>query len=104
MVNSQTIEHLKSLIKNPEAVVIPQLPDVTEYPLHQEKLSLGELPYKLGDSKATRKAYGDALVRLAKTDTHRRIVSCDADVSNSTFSETYWKVHKEQCVECFIAE
>ncbi len=95
---------MNTLIKNPETVLVPQLPDIKEYPLHTEKLSLGELPYKIGDNIATRKAYGDALVRLSTTDTHRRIVSCDADVSNSTFSETYWKVHKEQCVECFIAE
>ena len=47
--------------------------------------------YKLGDSVATREAYGTALAALGGID--RRIVALDADVKNSTFSERFEKAH-----------
>ena len=47
--------------------------------------------YKLGDSVATREAYGTALAALGAID--RRVVALDADVKNSTFSERFEKVH-----------
>ena len=43
--------------------------------------------YKLGDSVATREAYGTALARLGAADA--RIVALDADVKNSTFSDRF---------------
>jgi transketolase len=57
---------------------------------------------KIGDSVATREAYGDALVKIA--DVSLRIVALDGDTKNSTFSEKLLKSHPERVLEMFIAE
>jgi len=57
---------------------------------------------KLGDSVATREAYGDALVKVAEKDA--RVVALDGDTKNSTFSEKLLKAHPERFLEQFIAE
>ena len=64
--------------------------------------STGASAYKLGDSVATREAYGAAIARLAATDD--RIVALDADVKNSTFSEKFEQQHPRRFYQCFIAE
>jgi|SRR5579859_5602563 len=51
---------------------------------------------------ATRKAYGNALARLA--DFFPEIVVLDAEVSNSTFSEIFRNAHPERFFEMYIAE
>jgi len=57
---------------------------------------------KIGDSVATREAYGDALAKLAgKND---RIVALDGDTKNSTFSEKVLKARPDRFFEMFIAE
>jgi transketolase len=58
--------------------------------------------YKIGDSVATREAYGAALVKLGGVDP--RVVVLDADVMNSTFSEKFAKVFPGRFYENFIAE
>ena len=58
--------------------------------------------YKLGESVATREAYGAALARLGAGDD--RIVALDADVKNSTFSEKFEQQHPERFYQTFIAE
>jgi transketolase len=63
--------------------------------------TLGTLPYKLGDSVATREAYGAALARLGADD---RIVALDADVGNSTFSDRFEKQFPERFYQHYIAE
>jgi len=65
----------------------------------------GALPgpeYKLGDSVATREAYGTALAKLGGVDP--RIVVLDADVGNSTFSERFEHKFPDRFYEAFIAE
>src|SRR5262245_58550760 len=65
----------------------------------------GEPPapaYKLGDSVATREAFGAALARLGGVDP--RIVALDGDVKNSTFTEKFEAEHPERLYQCFIAE
>jgi transketolase len=58
--------------------------------------------YALGDSVATREAYGTALVKLGEVDP--RVVVLDADVGNSTFSERFEKVFPGRFYQNFIAE
>ena len=58
--------------------------------------------YKLGESVATREAYGAALARLGAGDD--RIVALDADVKNSTFSEKFEQQHPQRFYQTFIAE
>jgi transketolase len=62
-----------------------------------------ELPrYELGTEVATRKAYGDALAALGSA--RPDVVVLDGEVSNSTFAETFAKVHPERYFEMYIAE
>ena len=64
--------------------------------------TVGASLYKLGDSVATREAYGAAIARLGASDT--RIVALDADVKNSTFSEKFEQEHPQRFYQMFIAE
>jgi transketolase len=58
--------------------------------------------YDVGESVATRKAYGDALaaVGAARGD----VVALDGEVSNSTFSELFRDAHPDRYFEMYIAE
>jgi transketolase len=58
--------------------------------------------YKVGDTVATREAYGSAIARLGAADD--RIVALDADVKNSTFSEKFEQQQPERFYQNFIAE
>jgi transketolase len=58
--------------------------------------------YKIGDSVATREAYGAALVRAGEAD--QRIVAMDGDTKNSTYSDKFYKKFPNRFTECFIAE
>ena len=58
--------------------------------------------YQCGSQVATRNAYGDALAALGAADP--RVVALDADVGNSTFSQTFEKAHPDRFVETYIAE
>ncbi len=51
---------------------------------------------------ATRKAYGNALVRIFPK--FNNMVVLDAEVSNSTFAETFKKVYPDHFFEMYIAE
>lgn len=51
---------------------------------------------------ATRRAYGNALVRLANE--YPALVVLDAEVSNSTYAEFFKAVHPERFFEMYIAE
>jgi transketolase len=80
---------------------MPRLPSRGSPPI-TPRATLGRAPYGLGDKKATRKAFGDALAALAKMDP--RIFVLDGDVKNSTFTEEAMDVAPEQFVEGYIAE
>jgi transketolase len=58
--------------------------------------------YTMGESVATREAYGTAIAKLAEADP--RVVALDADVKNSTFSDRFEKVAPDRFYENFIAE
>lgn len=58
--------------------------------------------YKLGESVATRLAYGTALAKLAQN--NDRVIALDGDTKNSTFSDKLKKVFPDRYIECFIAE
>jgi transketolase len=57
--------------------------------------------YAVGDSVATRKAYGQALAALGvRTD----VVAMDGEVSNSTFADEFAQKYPERYFEMYIAE
>jgi len=58
--------------------------------------------YTLGEQIPTRKAYGHALAALGTI--NKSIISLDAEVKNSTFSELFEQAHPRRFIECFIAE
>jgi transketolase len=67
-----------------------------------KKATVGTLSYKLGESVASREAYGTALAKLGDGDD--RIVALDGDVKNSTFSEKFEERHADRFFQNFIAE
>ena len=58
--------------------------------------------YKAGQSVASREAYGMGLRKLAAV--HPKVYALDADVKNSTFSETLEKEFPERLIQTYIAE
>lgn len=58
--------------------------------------------YKLGESVATRLAYGTALAKIGANNT--RVIALDGDTKNSTFSDKLKNVFPDRYIECFIAE
>jgi transketolase len=70
---------------------------------HQFPTGSASLPrWELGQSVATRRAYGDALsaVGTARGD----VVVLDGEVSNSTYADIFKKAHPDRFFEMFIAE
>ena len=65
-------------------------------------ISIAKPEYKIGDLVATRKAYGQALVRMFPK--YRDMVVLDGEVSNSTYAEIFGKQYPERFFEMFIAE
>ncbi len=83
-------------------IVKPQPPeDLAPAPL-SERQKFAPPTFEKGKPYATRQAYGDALKALgaARPD----VVVVDAEVSNSTFSETFKKAYPERFFEMYIAE
>ncbi|MEM3113057.1 MAG: transketolase [Candidatus Pacearchaeota archaeon] len=69
-----------------------------------KKFKIGKIRqnfYKLGDMMATREAFGNALLSLAKDE---KVLSIDAETSDSTRAEKIKEHNKNQAIECFIAE
>ena len=58
--------------------------------------------YSLGSEVATRTAYGNALAAIGSVD--QRVVALDADVGNSTFSQTFEQAFPERFYQTYIAE
>jgi transketolase len=58
--------------------------------------------YSIGENVATRRAYGEALVKIFPE--FPDIVVLDAEVSNSTYAEIFKKHYPERFFECFVAE
>ncbi|MDL1889938.1 transketolase [Nitrospirales bacterium NOB] len=59
-------------------------------------------PYKVGESVATREAFGAALLALGEA--NPSVVALDADVKNSTYSDKFGKRFPDRFLENFIAE
>lgn len=69
---------------------------------HNTNIHPQETPSPIGEPIATRKAYGNALVRLFPE--HPNLVVLDAETSNSTYAETFKKAYPDRFFEMFIAE
>lgn len=101
----KVIQHLRGLIKNQGPLQIhPQKPLKDDAPVVDiSNIKLESPPnYKLGESVATRVAYGTALAKIAQN--NPRVIALDGDMKNSTYSEKIKKVDASRFIECFIAE
>ncbi len=58
--------------------------------------------YPVGESIATRRAYGDALVALGAA--RSNVVALDAEVSNSTYADAFAETYPDRYFEMYIAE
>jgi len=87
---------------NDPAPVVPAPAAVAAEPAVDHLAKMPAPNYKLGDSVATREAYGTALAALGAIDP--RVVALDADVKNSTFSDRFEKQFPERFYQMFIAE
>jgi transketolase len=98
----QALAELESqLVPEEGPVPVPQAPQRRQRDAPRPA-PLGAPPYKLGDSVATREAFGTAIARLGAADD--RIVALDADVKNSTFTDKFEQQHPERFYQSFIAE
>jgi transketolase len=88
-------------VADEEPLSPPQMPAKRSRPAARPA-RLDPPAYKLGESVATREAYGTAIARLGAAD--ERIVALDADVGNSTFSEKFEQQHPQRFYQNFIAE
>jgi transketolase len=98
---AKAIAELQPTAKSGVGVAIPA-PNQLPAPNHAAPASYPPLGYKVGDSVATREAYGNALARMGEVD--QRIVAMDGDTKNSTYSEKFMKKFPARFTECFIAE
>jgi transketolase len=79
------------------------IPEPAEMPSMNDYMRKLDMESVIHSGKfATRKAYGIALRALGET--NPGVVVLDADVSNSTFADTFSKSNAERFVECKIAE
>lgn len=76
-------------------------PEDTE-PLRLVSHKAKDIDYPMSKPVATRKAYGNALVRIYPQ--FPDIVALDAEVSNSTFSEIFKEAYLDRFFEMYIAE
>lgn len=99
------IEHLKSLIRNngPLQIAPPSPQKESAKKVDISHIQLATPPsYQLGESVATRLAYGTALAKIAMN--NDRVIALDGDTKNSTFSDKLRKAFPDRYIECFIAE
>lgn len=99
------INHLNGMIQNKGPLQIaaqkPLKDDAT--PVNIANIRLATPPeYKMGESVATRFAYGTALTKIAQN--NGRVIALDGDTKNSTYSDKLKKVFPDRYIECFIAE
>uniref|UniRef100_A0A1B6FLZ4 transketolase n=1 Tax=Cuerna arida TaxID=1464854 RepID=A0A1B6FLZ4_9HEMI len=101
---TDVIKHLESMVKNKGKISLgPQevIDDAPKIDITNVRLS-SPPNYKLGDSIATRLAYGTALIKIAEN--NPRVIALDGDTKNSTFSCKIKEVSPDRYIECYIAE
>jgi transketolase len=98
----QTLKNLEGKLSGSKTAWKPNLPAKSAKAKPSKAKKMAAPPYKLGDSVATRKAFGQALAALAKADS--RVVAVDADVKNSTYTENLEEVDSKRFFEGYIAE
>jgi transketolase len=97
----QAIDLLQQHAMSALDVKIPK-PGLSTIHAYSIPTSYPPIHYQLGQSIATRKAFGSALARLGRT--LPQLVVLDGDVQNSTYTENFAQLYPERFIECYIAE
>ena len=97
----KAIDELTTRIKPTKAVPKFKLPPAVSPPTPSTK-PMAPPAYKIGDTVATREAFGTALAALGEAD--HSVVALDADVKNSTYTDKFGKQFPNRFFENFIAE
>ena len=82
-----------------QPTIAPPTPGVSGVPMRKAMVPPS---YKVGDSAATREAFGVALLALGEA--NHSVVALDADVKNSTYTDKFGKQFPARFFENFIAE
>ncbi|XP_005097854.1 transketolase-like protein 2 [Aplysia californica] len=99
----EAIKAIRKNIANPGPHnIIPTQPTLNLKPINEKAPLATEPAYKLGESVATRLAYGTALAKLGKA--NDRVIAMDGDTKNSTFALKFKDAFPDRFVECYIAE
>jgi transketolase len=98
----QAADALKELGDRTPVTVSVNKPQGSTQATARERTALQLPAYKLGETVAVRKAYGETLKALGSSLSD--IVVVDAEVSNSTYAEDFAKAYPERFFEQFIAE
>ncbi|WP_328681138.1 transketolase [Streptomyces sp. NBC_00322] len=87
----------------PRAIHVDVQPPPSARVLHGTRSGQAEPPrFDIGDSVATRTAYGKALAALGSE--RADVVALDGEVGDSTRTEYFAKAHPSRYFECYIAE
>jgi transketolase len=97
----KALNELTSRLKPDSAQPKINLPTAGKAPAIS-KGTIAPAPYNIGDSAATREAFGVALLALGEA--NPLVVALDADVKNSTYSDKFGKRFPDRFLENFIAE
>jgi transketolase len=97
----KALSELKAMLTGAGEPKARRVPRETTPAPHQP-VSIEPPNYKIGDSVATREAYGNALLKLGAVDP--AVVALDGDTKNSTYSEKFYKAYPNRFFEAFIAE
>ncbi|MBH0192695.1 MAG: transketolase [Nitrospira sp.] len=97
----KAIDELTRSLKPTKAVPKYKLPPATSSRTPSAK-PMAPPAYKIGDTVATREAFGAALAALGAADPS--VVALDADVKNSTYTDKFGKQFPDRFFENFIAE
>ncbi|MBM4127396.1 MAG: transketolase [Nitrospira sp.] len=97
----KAIDELTKRIKPTKAVPKFKLPPAASSRTASAKL-MAPPAYKIGDTVATREAFGAALAALGEA--NPSVIALDADVKNSTYTDKFGKQFPDRFFENFIAE
>lgn len=101
----KTIDHLKSLIKNPNVKLTPTQPKFECPEPAEPHFALPEsLDYDKTKQVAIRAGYGNALKRLAGADKYNALFGLDGDTKVSTYACYLEEAYPERFIEGYIAE
>jgi transketolase len=101
-ITGPALQEALATLQPAEPMTAPIPPPEKAAPAEPTANSVSEILYDRAAEVATRRAYGNALVRLSKA--YPRMVVLDAEVGNSTYAELFGREQPDRFFEMFVAE